>query len=197
MKCDVCKQRDATLLIRRTVNGVEGKQHLCARCAADLQGKDSLMGGFFGSGMFGNWFGTGKEWSGLPRPFVAAEEPEACPHCGLTYEQFRRSGQLGCAGCYEVFHKYLEELFTRIQRGPRYIGRSPAGAQYPPPLECRPTAPSAPADAEADKPDRTVAARIEQLQAAQRRAVAEEDYEEAARIRDELKELKEEQGGGA
>lgn len=50
----------------------------------------------------------------------------ACPGCGITYEQFRESGYLGCPDCYRSFKNRLHEIFLEIERAPRHHGKIPA-----------------------------------------------------------------------
>jgi protein arginine kinase activator len=49
-----------------------------------------------------------------------------CSECGLTYEEFGRTGRLGCASCYDSFERVLLPLIKRLQRGSRHAGKSPA-----------------------------------------------------------------------
>lgn len=89
----------------------------------------------------------------------------ACPHCGIKYMEFRAEGRLGCPKDYEVFRDGLEPLLQRIHRSLKHVGKSPRQG-------------SANAANQAD-----LAQLAEHLQT----AVAAEDYEEAARLRDLLR----------
>lgn len=90
---------------------------------------------------------------------------KACPGCGLTYHQFARTGLLGCAQCYDTFAEALEPVVRRVHGHTRHVGKAPAGRKVP------------------------VAARIQQLRKQLQQAVAEERYEDAARLRDEIRSL--------
>jgi protein arginine kinase activator len=87
-----------------------------------------------------------------------------CPVCGIKYMEFRAEGRLGCPHDYTVFRAGLQPLLMRIHRAERHVGKSPAR---------RPTR-------------QAVQSEIE-LRRQLRAAVDEERYEEAARLRDLLR----------
>ncbi len=89
-----------------------------------------------------------------------------CPECGIKYMEFRAEGRLGCPHDYEVFRVPLEPLLQRIHRSGRHVGKSPRNR------------------------GRTAAAQAElvELRRRLRRAVDGEAYEEAAQIRDLIRE---------
>lgn len=92
--------------------------------------------------------------------------PAGCPVCGLKPADFKKTGRLGCPECYTAFSASLAPLIRAMQRGDRHVGRSPgAGAEVPAP-------------------------RPEELKRQLERAIAEERFEEAARLRDRLAECK-------
>ncbi|HXG08730.1 MAG TPA: UvrB/UvrC motif-containing protein [Gemmataceae bacterium] len=90
----------------------------------------------------------------------------ACPACGIKYMEFRAEGRLGCPHDYAVFRVGLEPLLQRIHRAGRHVGKAPRR---------RPR--SAAAEAE-----------VLELKRQLRAAVEAERYEEAARLRDLLRE---------
>jgi protein arginine kinase activator len=90
-----------------------------------------------------------------------------CPTCGIKYMEFKAGGRLGCPQDYKVFQAALEPLLERIHRARRHVGKVP---------------PHASADAERQR-------LLIDLRVRLTRAVDEEAYEEAARIRDQLREL--------
>jgi protein arginine kinase activator len=91
-----------------------------------------------------------------------------CPGCGLSYDGFQRTGRLGCARCYEVFEGNLRPLLETIHRSAMHVGKTPVKAR-------------------AQKKD---VEKLEDLENRLRNAVAQEEYEEAARLRDEIQALK-------
>jgi protein arginine kinase activator len=88
----------------------------------------------------------------------------ACPVCGIKYMEFRAEGRLGCPHDYTVFRAGLEPLLMRIHRAERHVGKSPARRT----------------------PGQAVQAELD-LRRQLRTAVEEERYEEAARLRDLLR----------
>jgi protein arginine kinase activator len=87
---------------------------------------------------------------------------QSCPVCGLRFMEFRTAGRLGCPHDYTVFQQGLEPHLSRHHQATRHVGKRPQrrAPHDAPSLECR---------------------------AALRRAIAREDYELAARLRDQLR----------
>ncbi len=50
-----------------------------------------------------------------------------CPFCGTTFDDFRRTGLLGCAECYAVFRENLLPTVRFVQGGERHTGKAPSG----------------------------------------------------------------------
>jgi len=94
-----------------------------------------------------------------------------CPDCGISYLEFRQNLQLGCPRDYKVFDKALDQLIERFHGASAHCGKAPPGEDG------------------ASAVDR----RIRSLQHRQREAIAEEDYELAAHLRDRIRTL---QGNG-
>jgi len=88
----------------------------------------------------------------------------ACEGCGTTLDELRRRGRVGCQRCYDTFQDYLGELLERMHGADHHVGHVPG------------------VDDRAAERER----RLEDLRAALARAVAAEEFEEAARLRDEL-----------
>jgi protein arginine kinase activator len=88
----------------------------------------------------------------------------ACPRCGFTDIDFRKRGRLGCPSCWEVFGDALGGLLAKVQHEPEHVGRAPVGT--PPAGRLR--------------------RRLEEARREMEQAVAAEDFESAARLRDEI-----------
>jgi protein arginine kinase activator len=96
------------------------------------------------------------------------EKEVVCPECGFTLDQFRKEGVLGCPGDYEVFKDSLEPLLEKAHSGKtRHVGKLPS---------------KMPAD-EVSK------VKIANMKQDLQRAVETEDYETAARLRDQINQL--------
>lgn len=155
-KCDSC-EREATVHEVTIRNGEKVEKHLCDECARShglaVQQHapiDQLITKFVMS------------QSGQP---AAPAKAGTCTTCGLTFNDFRQNGLLGCPDCYKAFEPQIGPLIERAHEGAtHHVGKSPrrvAGA--------------------ADRQERI---RVLRKQLAE--AIAAEQYERAARLRDEL-----------
>jgi protein arginine kinase activator len=96
----------------------------------------------------------------------------ACPACGMTLDEFRKKGRLGCPQDYEVFRAHLVDVLERVHGSVKHSGRIP-GSSAPLPGSDR----------------------IDVLRQELEHAIRSEAYESAARLRDEIRAI--ENGGGA
>jgi protein arginine kinase activator len=162
MVCHNCGAENAVVRLTRIVDNEMRTLHLCQRCAAE-QGLDS---------------------PGVPENFPLAdilsqlgrEEPapmqstpsQTCSFCGLSFADFKDSGRLGCPHCWSSFEPQLRSLLRRIHGGSQHLGKVYLS------------------------PDPSVSEREKRLEALRRklhRAVELEDFERAAEIRDEIRNL--------
>lgn len=97
----------------------------------------------------------------LGQPIAADQGSLTCPACGLKYAAFRTDGRLGCAHDYDAFQAALMPLLERIHHSTRHVGKFPRAAYR--------------------------RNELADLHAQLREAVAAENYEEAARLRDRLR----------
>jgi protein arginine kinase activator len=171
MLCDFCAKNQASVHLTEIIDGQMTELHLCEDCARQ---KSAAMEQQFGlsdllAGM-----------ADFSKP--AAKEAEAaailkCPNCGLSYTEFKKVGRLGCSECYAAFRKYLLPLLKRIHGSSQHIGKSIS----------RPAATRGDAKGDKKKPD------LAQLRARLARAVEAEEFEEAAKLRDLIKEMERKQ----
>ncbi len=116
---------------------------------------------------------TGFELADLLLGLGAAQEIEKgaagqrCPACGFSQADFKKTGRLGCSVCYDTFSEGLASLIKAMHKGSTHVGKVPARLMKS--LE--------------------FGARIKRLQEKLDRAIHEEKYEDAAQLRDELREL--------
>jgi protein arginine kinase activator len=167
MQCQRCGERPAVIHLTTVVGNTHTEQHLCEACAAAQGIQTEVSLDKFPVGSLLATLGKGAAGQ-LP---VAAEGGR-CPGCGATLQDFRDSGRLGCAACYETFAAPLRTLLRRVHGASRHIGEP-----YAPPAGDGAPADAAPASATA------LRALREQLQ----RAVDAENFELAARLRDEIR----------
>jgi len=159
MKCDACGQREATVRYAEVVDGTTTTWHLCEECAAarGVGGSLPSLAGPLVNILMGLLEGSVDEGQSPLGP--------SCPRCGLTYDEFRRLGRLGCSTCYEAFASQLKPLLRRVHGSTEHTGRVPADVEG----------------------DHRLRREIKKLRADLARAVHEEDYERAAWIRDAIR----------
>ena len=114
-----------------------------------------------------------KVWKLLNLKYTQKTPGPSCPSCGMTLEELRRRGRVGCEQDYVVFRKYLDELLERMHGAREHTGRLPGIPE-----------------GELER-----AQRVRDLRTALEVAIQEEDYERAATLRDEIQTL--ETGSGA
>lgn len=96
-------------------------------------------------------------------------EDRECPECGMTYGEFKETGRFGCAECYNTFEEMLATLFEAIHKASRHVGKMPKRWSKKGAGEVE----------------------LKTLEDQLDKAVRAEAFEEAARIRDQIKMLKE------
>lgn len=92
---------------------------------------------------------------------------QRCPACGFTQADFKKTARLGCSICYDTFAEGLGSLLKSMHKGTTHVGKVPARQMRM--LE--------------------LGARLKQLQRDLDKAISEENYETAAQLRDQLKEI--------
>ncbi|KPK97047.1 MAG: hypothetical protein AMJ95_11130 [Omnitrophica WOR_2 bacterium SM23_72] len=161
MLCDVCSKNPATVHLTEIIDDQINELHLCEECARQ---KSAAME---------QQFGLSSLLAGMAEvEKPAAKEKESagikCPNCQLTYADFKRIGRLGCGECYTAFKRFLAPLLKRIHGSNQHFGKSPSKAAKA-----------------------TVRRKLDlgELRDKLQRAIETEAFEEAARIRDQIKEL--------
>ena len=159
MMCGICGKKKATVHLTEIVDEQMSEMHLCEECARQK------------SVQMEQQFGLADLLAGLAdfgKPVSDAEKVDLqCPNCGMTYEDFRKFGRLGCSECYEAFKMYLGTLLKRIHGSNQHLGKVPVGI---PGIE--------------KKHIQTLQDLRNQLM----QAVQMEDFEKAAQLRDKIRE---------
>ncbi len=165
MLCDVCGKNPATVHLTEIVDDQMTELHLCEPCARQK------------SEQMESQFGLSDLLAGLADFEKKTPDKEEvalkCKSCGLTYADFKKVGRLGCSECYTSFRKYLAPLLKRIHGSSQHVGKSPL--QDKAPVGVR----------QAKKEDMGLPTLKEKLQ----KAIAAENFEEAARLRDQIRGL--------
>ena len=174
MKCTHCNEREANTHIKRIINGKREEMHLCSQCAEELGVmNDFNFEPFSMNSFFGNLLGAGatalNSLAGIDR----------CTYCGSSFNDVVNSGQVGCAHCYDKFDDMLAPSIEKLHGRAKHIGKS---VTYTEEKE------EAPAADEAPQPSK-----LEALKADLKKAVQEQRFEDAAVLRDQIKEIGEAQ----
>lgn len=165
MICQKCGKQQATVHLKQVVNGVMHEEYLCSSCA---NGESSFFTDSFDMGadsLFEALFSGGRH--------TAQTVKTVCPLCGATLRDVQKSGKAGCAKCYEVFAGELKNAAYRIHGGVQHVGRAPGNHR--------------------EEMERQ--AKLEQLKERQAKAIEEQDFELAAKLRDEIRELSDPKNG--
>jgi protein arginine kinase activator len=162
MVCQLCKQKEATVHLTQIVENQVKNVDLCEPCAKQ-KGVNDPTGFSLADLLLG---------LGATQELEQATENKGgelkCEACGFTQADLKKTGRLGCSECYRVFAEPLEALLKGMHKGIQHKGKVPAAVR-----------------AEADQ-----ASSLARLTAELQAAITREDFEQAARLRDELKALK-------
>lgn len=155
MKCQFC-DNPATVHLTKIVNKRKRELRLCEACAR----KKNLLPGSSGMPTI-DLKALLSLLVGPLQPGAADPNALTCPNCGLKYAEFRAEGRLGCPADYDAFRSLLDPLLERIHRSLDHAGKVPRGFRAQ--------------QREAELAD---------LRRQMKDAVACENYEQAARLRD-------------
>jgi protein arginine kinase activator len=161
MVCDSCKERDAVVHLTQIVEATVTQVHLCEKCAA-AKGIETTVA--MPKHPLGDFLHAVQQ-----QATPAMGDQTRCGHCQTSLRDFRASGRLGCEHCYTAFEGALRELLRRVHGAARHRGR-----EYEEPLAATPL---------------TGAAALETLRERMQQAVAAEEFEAAAVLRDQIRAL--------
>lgn len=172
MKCQHCNHPATFHITELTDAGVQ-ELHLCQEHAAEylLQAEQSSSGPSQPSS-FGGALAQHLQVSQAGQELAELDE-SVCPVCGITFYEFRQVGRLGCPHDYVAFGRELEPLLMSVHGDVRHVGKHPKRHV-------------------GGTDDRTELIR---LRRELKEAVEQEAYEEASRLRDQIRELEEEVSG--
>ena len=162
MQCDICGKKKATVHLTEIVDEQMSEMHLCEDCARE---KSSQME---------QQFGLADLLAGLGDFNKQVKESEKinlkCINCGMTYDDFRKFGRLGCSKCYEAFKTHLASLLKKIHGSNQYFGKAPVKVATM---------------------DRKNIQNLQELKTQLMQAIQLEDFEKAAHLRDKIREFEE------
>jgi protein arginine kinase activator len=159
MKCDSCN-KPATVHLTEIKHGKKLEKHLCEQCAAQNEGLPVKSHTPINE-LLTNFV---MAHSGLQKDLGLA-----CEKCSITWAEFRQSGLFGCSNDYQTFEKDLTPLLQRAHEGAtHHVGKVPT----------RRGGTGVPMKRQVD---------LTKLRKELAKAVEAEDYERAAKIRDQIR----------
>jgi len=168
MICEKCKKNEATIHLSEVIKDMKSEVHLCEECAREVGLNTKIS----------NFSLSLPEMLTFLNPDEAADYSDSrrCATCGSDFINYKREGRLGCPECYNNLAEYLEPVLAGFHGGKRHIGKFPVFND------------------ETVNTGRIVKEKgpsenIEDLQAQLDLAVIEERYEEAADLRDRIREI--------
>lgn len=163
MLCQQCHERDANVHFTQIINGNMVKMYLCSQCA-DVKGHFA----------FSPQLNLGDFLWGIPNfikddGFKHIEKPVkiSCDVCGLSLDDFRSTGKLGCPNCYKVFRDNLNPILRRLHGNTEHVGKAPGKVSH-----CI-----------------KYSDELEKLRGELAEAISREEYEKAAGLRDQIRGL--------
>ncbi|WP_054951029.1 UvrB/UvrC motif-containing protein [Numidum massiliense] len=171
MLCQECGKRPATLHFTKIVNGEKTEFHICEPCAKEKgEFLPDWHNGFSIHNLLAGMLNT-DFFDADNRPRTGDSGQLRCETCGMTYQQFSKIGRFGCSDCYHYFEPVLEPLIRRVHGNTQHSGKLPA------------------------RRGEHLKRRRELSELKQRLAqlVAKEEFEEAAHVRDRIRELERDQ----
>ncbi len=160
MQCDICSKKKATVHLTEIVDDQMSEMHLCEECARQK------------SVQMEQQFGLADLLAGLADFGKPAKEEThetlKCSSCGMTYDEFRKFGRLGCGQCYESFKMHLSTLLKKVHGSNHHLGKTPA---------------------KISQSEKKTIESFQELKMQLQQAIQIEDFERAAEIRDKIRDL--------
>ena len=165
MMCEDCGIRPAKFHLMTIINGDRVERDLCPVCMAKHQ---KQLPGIDFSNLAGILNSILESKDETEQAKLEAEYGGCtCEQCGMTYAEFQKGGMLGCANCYQAFKTPLTALLQRVHGNTQHAGRVPGGVHS----------------------GTSIRMNIDRLRQKLQQAVADEEYEQAAKLRDAIRAL--------
>jgi protein arginine kinase activator len=162
MLCQNCNKRPANVHFTKIINNKKTEMYLCEQCANE-------KGQFgFGSPLDVTNFLFGFANSGNDAAYdISAARDAVCKKCGMDYEDFLKTGKMGCGECYNTFREKLKPALKRLHGTLKHSGKFPLRRSK----------------------EKDLSEQIERLKEQLERAIQNEEYEKAAELRDKIRAL--------
>lgn len=188
MKCQNCGKNEANFRYTEIINGVKKEIALCEECREKLglQGLDFNIPIDFSS-FFGDFLNEYDDSTLFP--MLSTHKQLKCNTCGMTYDEFVKEGKFGCSNCYSIFDSKIEPILKRIHGESKYLGRKGKVPKIMADEEKTNNVGVGVPDDQSTKPSTNKNPDIAELKKELKKLIKEEKYEEAAVLRDKIKQL--------
>ncbi|SMB84522.1 Protein-arginine kinase activator protein McsA [Desulfonispora thiosulfatigenes DSM 11270] len=165
MYCEDCNEKVANIYLTKTINGKKMEKYICEDCAKKYQEQFGVV--FKPQLSFSNLLGSLFENEFIPQIGSISSNGLKCEKCGMDHHKFAKDGRLGCNECFNYFGMQLEPLLKRLHGTTKHTGKIPkrigGGLR--------------------------IKNEIKLMREKLQYAVSKEEFEEAAKLRDSIKEL--------
>lgn len=172
MQCQHCNQNEATTHIKKNINGRREEMHLCQQCAKELGVMEDFripsMSDFFGDSFLGNFLGAGAA------AMNSLAGIERCGVCGSSFSDIVKGGHTGCSECYSKFEDKLEPSINKIHGKTKHIGKFISYTENKEEIK-----------------EETKTNELDFLKEQLKDAIKEQRFEDAAVLRDKIKDMTE------
>ncbi len=170
MQCQMCGKRPAVVHFTEIVNNKKSEYHVCEKCAEERGYSTPLVK---------TKFSVGDLLAGMVDQTGSGEEAKVgrvqCPRCHMVYSTFKETGRLGCSECYTTFRAQLRPLLRRIHGSTKHVGKTPIR----------------------DSARVALRREIQRLHEDMQKAIEQEEFETAARLRDQIRTMEGRSGQAA
>lgn len=160
MLCQNCNERNATVHLTRITNGEKTEVYLCEQCARERGELNFVTEPFtihnFLAGIFSPDFHPGRS--------IVQESSETCGICSMSFNEFGKIGRFGCSECYDTFEPRLSQMLRRIHGSDQHTGKVP----------------------ERTGKNLLRQKELKELRSQMQTAIAREEFEKAAELRDQI-----------
>lgn len=176
MKCQNCGENEANVKYTQVINGVKKEMALCDECSKSL----GLQSVDFNIPInFSSFLGQFLEEDNILGNIVSQSELK-CDKCNMTYDEFMKNGKFGCDNCYIAFSNQVNMILRNLQGNDKHVGRK---------YNLIESKNEEQIDNKQDLVSKNDDNKTEKLKQDLKKAIKEERYEDAAKIRDEIKKI--------
>lgn len=167
MKCQKCGKKEADTHVKRVINGEFEEYDLCSDCAKEL-GYTNMFSDFASD--FNSFLG-----SFFSNALPARTQATRCEVCNTGYADIARTGMMGCANCYSIFADQLMPTIRRVHGNTTHCGKRSKATK------------TEITEVKEEKQDNK--SKIAKLKEQLDIAIKNQEFEKAAQLRDEIKDM--------